>query len=128
MNYTFVYRLTAVLSLLGLLVGAYPSVVWADKVPPPKRVEKRKPAPAAKTTKNVASASKNNDAEQGVPVDLSKRKISDKWDQPYLLAAFGLSWLILLVYLVSLASRLSSTENRLRAMEQQLQDQLPSDD
>ncbi len=124
MSRILVFRFPVILGVVCVFLGSALSLAWADKVPPPRRAETRKPASARPAARPVARPAKDDDKEL---VDLSKRKPAEGWDRPYLLAAYGLTWLILMLYLVSLASRMSSTESRLESMERQLKDQLSED-
>ena len=102
------------------------TAVVADISPPFKRAKKVAPLRAKPTPRPRAlaqekpvprkAASKTN--AEFATVDLSKRPRKKGWDYPYLLAAYGVVWLILMIYLLSLARRMVGTTAQLAALEQ----------
>ncbi len=85
----------------------------------------------AKTTSRPtvrATVKKTGTDKQYTLVDLKKRPLKPGWDQPYLLAAYGAVWLILFLYLLSLARRMTSTDDQLAALEQHVNEITPKDD
>lgn len=102
------------------------TAVFAETRVPSRRATKAaprstKPAPRLRAVaqgklRRGKAASKTN--AEFATVDLSKRPRKKGWDYPYLLAAYGVVWLILMVYLLSLARRMVGTTSELAALEQ----------
>lgn len=88
-----------------------------------KQPEKKSAPEPVKQVKNQPEK-----AGQLEPVNLHQQNANPKWDQPYLLAAYGAVWLVLLLYLLMLARRLTQTDTQLRMLEEQLSDLLPPDE
>jgi len=103
---------------------------------PAKRLAAKAPAkrPAAKAPAREAAAAapKTPAAARKAPsirdkasnafkaVDLNKVKHKAGWDRPYLLAAYGVVWLVLVFYIVGLARRLRQTDAELARMQRRL--------
>lgn len=106
----------------------------APKAAAPKAAKaatpRTKPTPRAKVAAKPA-ASPTDKAKQLAKgfqqVDLNKRKLSPNWDRPYMLAAYGIVVVALLLYLLSLARRMTHTDGQLAQIERRLTN-LPSND
>ncbi len=71
---------------------------------------------------------KGNSAQKGMgegqfqAVDLGKRSFSPYWDRPYMLAAYALFWLVIFIYFLAMAIRLSKLERQVLALEKKLKE------
>lgn len=116
----------SLLCALCIALGAQ----WAVAAPAPTKAAAPKPTPRAKVAAKPA-ASPTDKAKQLAKgfqqVDLNKRKLSPNWDRPYMLAAYGIVVVALLLYLLSLARRMTHTDGQLAQIERRLTN-LPSND
>lgn len=138
---------------VGLMGMCCVTVAWADiAVPRPvvrvspgqqDKIKSEKPVPPANPGKldaaaNSSAKTKPDTTQSDKPksqvdkkngnlesVDLQQKATNPKWDQPYLLAAYGVVWLVMMLYLVILVRRLTRTDSEIRGLEEQLNDLLP---
>lgn len=119
-----VHSIALTLAVCGWLSLAHAEAP-SKKVVPSKSSKASKSVGARKTPtapkKVKASDKKAQKLKQSfAPVELNKKKQSAGWDQPYLLAAYGVVWLLLLFYFLGLAKRMGSTDKQLKQIERRL--------
>lgn len=98
--------------------------IWASQaIAAEPTVAAQKPSAArptaARTTSKAASQSKPSTGE--VYKLANTPKTDPNWDKPYLMAAYALSWLLFLAYLVSLAIRSQALESNLERLERKIE-------
>lgn len=80
-----------------------------------------KPATRTKPTKGpVAAKATVNKAKE--PQESKENKKKPGWDRPYLLLAYGATWLALCLYLLLLAKRLRNTQDEITQLNARLEE------
>lgn len=138
------WGLCALVWLLGSVALAEkpakaPPKAAADKAPAATAKAPAGKAPAANAAKNNAAknkaAARNAPAARDAkaptarrasnafkPVDLNAQKHEPGWDRPYLLAAYGVVWLVLMIYIIGLSRRMRQTDADLLQLQRRLAD------